>query len=48
MPNVYATTVVPENLQWWGWGRELVAGTSVQPTLSMPLDKGLPINKRPR
>jgi hypothetical protein len=41
----FATTVVPENLQWWGFGRELVAGTIVSPTITMPLDKGAPDDK---
>lgn len=42
MPNVFATNVAPENLQWWGLGRELVAGTIIAPTLSIPLEKGQP------
>lgn len=46
MTNVYATTAIPESLQWWGWGREATSGTLVMPTLSMPLEKGLPDDKQ--
>src|SRR6266568_2750735 len=41
----FATTVVPESLQWWGIGREAVAGAPVLPVISVPLDKGQPDDK---
>lgn len=42
----FATNVVPENLQWWGLGREIVAnGTIAQPVITIPLDKGQPDDK---
>lgn len=45
MPNTFATTFIPAPLQWWGWGKEAANGTVVAPTMSMPLDKGLPNDK---
>lgn len=36
----FATNVIPELLQWIGIGRELVPGTLVPPTLSLPFDPG--------
>src|SRR6266567_3486645 len=41
----FATNVIPENLQFWGIGREAVVGTPVLPTVSIGLDKGQPENK---
>jgi hypothetical protein len=41
----FATTVIPENLQYWGIGREATPGTAVLPTISIPLDKATPDNK---
>jgi hypothetical protein len=41
----FATTVIPENLQWWGIGRELVSGTPVAPVITVPLEKGQPDDK---
>jgi hypothetical protein len=42
----FATNVVPENLQWWGFGREITApGTIAAPVITMPADKAQPTDK---
>jgi hypothetical protein len=41
----FATTVIPENLQWWGIGREITPGTVVQPVITIPMEKGQPDDK---
>lgn len=43
----FTNVVTPENLQWWGIGKEGAgtSGTPVPPTISIPLDKGTPEDK---